>query len=133
MKKLLQRVLVTGASALVLATTVVPAYAASPADAPERSVEPVILTGAHLPGWSGAAAEGVPEPYPSGALIGERDAHNGHLVVSVSDDGVGGASEAVGSGLRGLADRAAAHGGTLQIESRPGEGTTLRAQLPCGL
>ena len=81
MKKLLVRALVSGASALVLASSVVPAQAASPADVPERSVEPVILTGAQLPGWSGAAAEGVPEPYPSGALIGERDAHNGQLVV----------------------------------------------------
>ena len=54
------------------------------------------------------------------------------LLVSVSDDGVGGASERGGSGLRGLADRVAAHGGRLEIESEPGEGTTLRAQLPCG-
>lgn len=58
-----------------------PASAASPADAPDRSVEPVILTGAQLPGWSGAPAEGVAEPYPSGAVVGERDAHNGQLVV----------------------------------------------------
>ncbi|MDQ3915451.1 MAG: Ig-like domain-containing protein [Actinomycetota bacterium] len=81
MKKLLLRVLGTGASALVLASSVVPAAAASPADAPNRSVEPVVLTGAQLPGWSGPAAEGVAEPYPSGALVGSRDAHNGQLVV----------------------------------------------------
>lgn len=55
----------------------------------------------------------------------------GELVVSVSDDGVGGANPRGGSGLRGLADRVAAYRGTLQIESEPGEGTTLRAELPC--
>jgi signal transduction histidine kinase len=56
---------------------------------------------------------------------------NGRLVVSVSDDGIGGASSA-GSGLRGLSDRAEAHGGALRIESAEGQGTTLVAELPCG-
>ena len=37
-----------------------------------------------------------------------------------------------GSGLSGLADRVAAHGGTLRIESDQGAGTTLTAELPCG-
>ncbi|HEX2195386.1 MAG TPA: hypothetical protein VHJ76_00550, partial [Actinomycetota bacterium] len=78
MSKQLLRVLV--ASLCVLAV-VSPAAAASPADTPDRSVEPVVLTGAQLPGWSGPAAEGVAEPYPSGALTGERDAHNGRLAV----------------------------------------------------
>jgi signal transduction histidine kinase len=57
---------------------------------------------------------------------------NGSLVVCVADDGVGGASPAVGSGLSGLADRVGAHGGTLRIESERGAGTTLIAELPCG-
>jgi signal transduction histidine kinase len=56
---------------------------------------------------------------------------NGSLVVSVTDDGVGGASGAGGSGLSGLADRIAAQGGTLDISSEPGAGTTLTAELPC--
>jgi signal transduction histidine kinase len=57
---------------------------------------------------------------------------NGRLVVFVSDDGVGGATPSTGgSGLRGLADRAAAHGGSFAIESAPGRGTTLTAELPC--
>jgi signal transduction histidine kinase len=55
----------------------------------------------------------------------------GRLVVCVSDDGRGGAEPAAGSGLRGLADRAEAHGGRLLIESGPNTGTTLRAELPC--
>ena len=52
------------------------------------------------------------------------------IVVAVSDDGVGGADPAAGSGLRGLADRVAALDGRLEVESPPGEGTTVRATLP---
>ncbi len=53
------------------------------------------------------------------------------LIVSIADDGVGGASTRHGSGLRGLGDRVAALGGTLRIDSTPGAGTTLIAELPC--
>jgi signal transduction histidine kinase len=56
---------------------------------------------------------------------------NGSLVVLVADDGVGGVSPAGGSGLRGLADRVGAQGGTLRIESEQGAGTRLIAELPC--
>jgi signal transduction histidine kinase len=52
--------------------------------------------------------------------------------VKVSDDGVGGADPARGSGLRGLADRVEAIGGTLQVESTPGSGTRLAAEIPLG-
>jgi signal transduction histidine kinase len=62
-------------------------------------------------------------------LSAARD--NGALVVSVSDDGIGGAHPQDGSGLTGLADRVAAQGGTLTIDTGRG-GTTLRAELPCG-
>jgi signal transduction histidine kinase len=55
---------------------------------------------------------------------------DGHAVVEVRDDGVGGANPAAGSGLRGLADRVAALDGDLELDSRPGGGTTLRARLP---
>jgi signal transduction histidine kinase len=57
---------------------------------------------------------------------------NGTLVVSVADDGIGGAQRGDGSGLTGLTDRVVAQGGMLTIASRPGEGTTLTAELPCG-
>ena len=50
--------------------------------------------------------------------------------VAVRDDGGGGADPARGSGLTGLNDRVEAIGGTLRIRSRPGEGTTLLAELP---
>jgi signal transduction histidine kinase len=57
---------------------------------------------------------------------------NGQVLVEVSDDGVGGADPATGSGLRGLLDRVSAVGGRLEVDSRPGKGTTIRASIPCG-
>jgi signal transduction histidine kinase len=56
---------------------------------------------------------------------------NGSTIVEVADDGVGGADPAGGSGLRGLSDRVEALGGTLAVESAPGRGTRLRAEIPC--
>ena len=56
---------------------------------------------------------------------------NGRVTVEVADDGVGGAETARGSGLRGLADRVAALDGTLSLDSPPGGGTRLRAEIPC--
>jgi len=55
----------------------------------------------------------------------------GRLLVQVSDDGAGGARPEGGTGLRGLADRVAAVGGELVIDSQPGCGTRLEADLPC--
>jgi signal transduction histidine kinase len=52
-------------------------------------------------------------------------------ILQVSDDGPGGARPEGGSGLRGLADRVAAAGGVLRIESPPGSGTHLEADIPC--
>jgi signal transduction histidine kinase len=57
-------------------------------------------------------------------------AGEGYATVEVRDDGRGGARPARGSGLSGLADRVSALGGTLQIESPAGAGTTIRAQIP---
>jgi signal transduction histidine kinase len=54
------------------------------------------------------------------------------LVVEIEDDGRGGADLERGSGLRGLADRVAAAGGRFEMESPPGRGTRLTAELPCG-
>jgi signal transduction histidine kinase len=54
----------------------------------------------------------------------------GVLVVTIADDGVGGADPQHGSGLRGLVDRVQAMGGQLEVDSPPGAGTRLRAQLP---
>jgi signal transduction histidine kinase len=58
------------------------------------------------------------------------DVVNGMLVASIVDDGAGGASIARGSGLQGLADRMAALGGTLTVDSPVGHGTMVRASIP---
>ena len=52
------------------------------------------------------------------------------VVVEVTDDGTGGAYPEGGSGLRGLTDRLGALDGSLEVESPPGVGTTLRATIP---
>ena len=52
--------------------------------------------------------------------------------IEIADDGVGGADDANGSGLRGLADRVAALDGTLRVVSPPGAGTVITAEMPCG-
>ncbi|MEA2444526.1 MAG: hypothetical protein QOJ12_1818, partial [Thermoleophilales bacterium] len=57
--------------------------------------------------------------------------HNGHAVVEVRDDGVGGADPSRGSGLTGLSDRLAALDGRLVVESPEGGGTIVRADIPC--
>jgi signal transduction histidine kinase len=54
----------------------------------------------------------------------------GHLVMTVSDDGVGGAHLGNGSGLIGLRDRVQALGGVLAVDSAPGQGTTIEMRLP---
>jgi signal transduction histidine kinase len=51
------------------------------------------------------------------------------LTIEVRDDGVGGARPA--GGLRGIADRVEALGGRLRVDSAPGRGTHLVAELPC--
>jgi signal transduction histidine kinase len=55
---------------------------------------------------------------------------NGFATVVVRDDGIGGAEPVPGSGLVGLADRVEALGGRLHIESPPGQGTELTAEIP---
>ncbi len=50
-------------------------------------------------------------------------------VLVVADDGVGGATLDGGTGLRGLADRVEALGGRLEVESRAGDGTRVRAAV----
>ena len=52
------------------------------------------------------------------------------LVVVVEDDGKGGADPFSGSGLPGLGDRVAALDGTFTVDSPPGVGTRIRADLP---
>ena len=66
------------------------------------------------------------------------DRTGGRLRIVVSDDGRGGATldggaaDGAGTGLRGLAQRAAAVDGTLTVDSPPGGPTAITVELPCG-
>jgi signal transduction histidine kinase len=62
-------------------------------------------------------------------VVARRD---GLAVIEVADNGVGGADDGNGSGLRGLADRVEALGGRLEVVSPVGRGTVLTAEVPCG-
>ena len=53
------------------------------------------------------------------------------MVVEGTGDGVGGADQGRGTGLRGLEDRVCAVGGALSVVSPPGGGTRVRAEIPC--
>ena len=58
---------------------------------------------------------------------GER---RGEVIVTVSDDGCGGADPSAGTGLRGLRDRVAALDGTLSVDSPADRGTRIMAEIP---
>jgi signal transduction histidine kinase/PAS domain-containing protein len=58
------------------------------------------------------------------------EARDGLLELSISDDGTGGADPTRGSGLIGLADRVDALGGTIEVASPLGQGTTLCITFP---
>jgi signal transduction histidine kinase len=60
----------------------------------------------------------------------EVDTHDATLQLAIRDDGIGGADPGVGSGLLGLSDRIEALGGTLQVTSPAGTGTTLLVEIP---
>jgi signal transduction histidine kinase len=60
----------------------------------------------------------------------EVEARDGVLGLSIRDDGRGGADPSRGSGLMGLTDRVDALGGTIEVASPGGEGTTLLVTLP---
>jgi signal transduction histidine kinase len=55
---------------------------------------------------------------------------DGSVTVVVADDGLGGAAANGGGGLRGLADRVEALSGRLRVESAPGAGTKVIAEIP---
>jgi signal transduction histidine kinase len=71
--------------------------------------------------------------YAQASTVRVEVAHtDGRAFVAVADDGVGGADPDGGSGLRGLADRVAALGGVLHVDSPPSSGTRIHADIPCG-
>ena len=67
--------------------------------------------------------------HASGATVGVTRS-NGCATVTVSDDGVGGADPTQGSGLQGLAARVESLNGRLDVDSPPGRGTHIRAEIP---
>jgi signal transduction histidine kinase len=112
---------------------------ASLADRAPLPVEVERLPDERLPGQVEAAAYYVVSEalanvakYASASTATVRVARmNGRAVVEVVDNGVGGADPTIGSGLRGLTDRIEALDGRLRIMSPVGEGTTIRAEIPC--
>jgi signal transduction histidine kinase len=60
----------------------------------------------------------------------ELATHDAVLQLAIRDDGIGGADPGQGSGLVGLSDRIEALGGTLQVTSPAGGGTTLLIEVP---
>jgi signal transduction histidine kinase len=69
--------------------------------------------------------------YADASVVDVQIAVDGRaLRVMVRDGGRGGADPAEGSGLVGLRDRVEAIGGTMQLASAPGAGTSLSAELP---
>ncbi len=61
------------------------------------------------------------------------DRHGEQLRVEIADDGVGGAQLCASGGLAGMTQRALAGGGALHVDSPPGGGTRIKAELPVGL
>lgn len=77
-----------------------------------------------------AVTNAVKHASPSRIVV-EASREDGHVRITVSDDGVGGAAPRRAGGLMGLVDRLEAHGGTLVVDSPPGEGTSVAAVIPC--
>jgi signal transduction histidine kinase len=98
------------------------------AELPEKRLSPPVEVAAYY-----VVAEAITNvakyAHASRATVNIRRA-NGCATVCVSDDGVGGANPAGGSGLRGLAARVEALNGRLDVHSPPARGTRITAEIP---
>jgi signal transduction histidine kinase len=100
----------------------------------EADLEPVELDPAMEPAVlrvvQEALANAVKHARPSRVVLRVRDAGGGRAVLSVRDDGTGfdpaRAAQRHGMGLDLMRERVAELGGELQLQSAPGEGTTVR-------
>lgn len=96
----------------------------------DRRYPPALETAAYFV-VSEALANATKHAHASEVVVSLTDAE-GKLLVTIADDGVGGADPAAGSGLSGLADRVASVDGVLTVESPVGRGTRVIAEFPCG-
>ncbi len=96
----------------------------------ERRPPAVIETAAYF--VAAEALTNVAKHAPEAAATVRIEGGEEQLRVAVADDGPGGADATAGSGLEGLRARVEALDGALTVRSRPGEGTTIEAVLPCG-
>jgi signal transduction histidine kinase len=96
-------------------------------DLPERLPEPVETAAYYT--VSEALANVVKHADACSAVV-RVECEDGQIVVEIADDGAGGADAERGSGLRGLRDRVETLDGELLVESPPGRGTLVRAELP---
>ncbi len=99
-------------------------------DATEERFEDHVETAAYFVA-SEALANAAKHARASLATV-DVASRSGTLVLTVTDDGGGGALASAGSGLAGITDRVAALGGTLRVVSPAGAGTVVTAELPCG-
>ncbi len=95
---------------------------------PDRGLPPAVEATAYFI-VSEALANIAKYASASGVTIG-AECHGTTLRVAVGDDGIGGADESQGTGIRGLHDRVNALGGRLRVDSAPGQGTLLVAEIP---
>ena len=96
-------------------------------DAPERLPERVEVTAYYV------VAEALTNAakHANASLVRvELGTEDGLVRLDIRDDGAGGADPTRGTGLVGLKDRVEATGGTLRVQSHPGQGTSLLAELP---
>jgi signal transduction histidine kinase len=94
-----------------------------------RFPEPVEVAAYYVA--SEALANAMKHAQASGVEI-SLATHDGSLLLSIRDDGVGGADPARGSGLAGLTDRVEALGGSIHVHSATGAGTHITVDLPLG-
>jgi PAS domain S-box-containing protein len=93
----------------------------------ERFAQPVEVAVYYL--VSEALTNAAKYADPTGVSVTVQRTDDG-LAAEIADDGSGGANPDGGTGLRGLGDRVEALGGHLRIDSPPGAGTRIRAELP---
>ena len=92
-----------------------------------RLPEPVEVTAYYV---TAEALTNVAKHASASPIQVDLDTEDGIVRLGIRDNGVGGADPTRGSGLIGLRDRVEAIRGSLQVDSRPGHGTSLQVTLP---